>query len=421
MSSVQHLREFISQRLTAAAEEIFSEFEKTIVQYEEEMDRQRGLLEITWKPQINLHRIDLPGQNISKEEEDLADQTPPNQEKDSGLNQEVPELLQIKEEQEELSTSQEGEHLVLKQETDTFKWTLTCKENDVSEAEPATDQLFTQNSPLIERQNQEGNGNTDSESISDVEMQPKNRPHRNTSHSDQADSSLSNAKSGEKSGKCDVCGKVFRDKYVMKEHLKIHTGVKPYACETCGKCFTRKSNLLPHMRIHTGEKLFSCETCGRSFTQSSHLTAHRRTHTGEKSYFCQMCGKSFTQKNNLLAHTRTHTGEKPFTCRTCGKIFTYSSTLSVHMKIHTGERPYSCGTCGKKFKQSNNLKVHMRTHTGEKSYFCKICGKSFSQKNNLLAHMRTHTGEKPFTCRTCGKTFTHSSTLSMHKRIHTGE
>ncbi|KAM4551880.1 uncharacterized protein PAE49_015476 [Odontesthes bonariensis] len=223
MSSVQHLREFISQRLTAAAEEIFSEFEKTIVQYEEEIDRKRGLLDITWKPQINLHRIDLPGQNISKEEEDLADQTPPNQEKDSGLNQEVPELLQIKEEQEELSTSQEGEHLVLKQETDTFKWTLTCKENDVSEAEPATDQLFTQNSPLIERQNQEGNGNTDSESISDVEMQPKNRPHRNTSHSDQADSSLSNAKSGEKSGKCDVCGKVFRDKYVIKEHLKIHT------------------------------------------------------------------------------------------------------------------------------------------------------------------------------------------------------
>ncbi|XP_075338703.1 uncharacterized protein LOC142398547 [Odontesthes bonariensis] len=311
----------------------------------------------------------LPGQNISKEKEDLADQTPPNQEKDSGLNQEVPELLQIKDEQEELSTSQEGEHLVLKQETDTFMLTLTCKENDVSEAEPATDQLFTQNSPLIERQNQEGNGHTDSESISDVEMQPKNRPHRNTSHSDQADSSLSNAISGEKSGKCDVCGKVFRDKYVIKEHLKIHTGVKPYACKTCGKCFTRKSNLLPHMRIHTGEKLFSCETCGRSFTQSSHLTAHRKTHTGEKFYFCQMCGKSFTRKNNLLAHTRTHTGEKPFTCRTCGKTITYSSTLSVHMKFHTGERQYSCGTYGKKFKQSNNLKVHMRTHTGEKSYF----------------------------------------------------
>ncbi|XP_041849461.1 heat shock cognate 71 kDa protein-like isoform X2 [Melanotaenia boesemani] len=56
MSSVQHLREFISERLTAAAEEIFTEFEKTIVQYEEEIDRQRRLLDITWNPQIKLIR-----------------------------------------------------------------------------------------------------------------------------------------------------------------------------------------------------------------------------------------------------------------------------------------------------------------------------------------------------------------------------
>ncbi|MEQ2277679.1 hypothetical protein XENORESO_006196, partial [Xenotaenia resolanae] len=53
MSSVQHLREFIRERLTAAAEEIFSEVEKTIVRHEEDM----RLLEICWKPQIKLTRI----------------------------------------------------------------------------------------------------------------------------------------------------------------------------------------------------------------------------------------------------------------------------------------------------------------------------------------------------------------------------
>ncbi|XP_063317334.1 uncharacterized protein LOC134616396 isoform X2 [Pelmatolapia mariae] len=59
MPSVQSLREFINERLTAAAEQIFLEFEKTIVQYEEEIDRQRRLLDITWKPQIKLHRTAL--------------------------------------------------------------------------------------------------------------------------------------------------------------------------------------------------------------------------------------------------------------------------------------------------------------------------------------------------------------------------
>lgn len=55
MTSVHFLREFISERLTAAASEIFEVFEKTIVQYEEEVDRQRRLLlDLSWKPEIKL-------------------------------------------------------------------------------------------------------------------------------------------------------------------------------------------------------------------------------------------------------------------------------------------------------------------------------------------------------------------------------
>lgn len=43
MFTLQHLKDFITRRLTAAAEEIFSEVEKTIVRYEEELDRHRQL------------------------------------------------------------------------------------------------------------------------------------------------------------------------------------------------------------------------------------------------------------------------------------------------------------------------------------------------------------------------------------------
>ena len=57
MSSVGYLREFVNERLTAAAEEIFRVFEKTIAEYEEEIHRQRRLLDIVWKPEIHLHRI----------------------------------------------------------------------------------------------------------------------------------------------------------------------------------------------------------------------------------------------------------------------------------------------------------------------------------------------------------------------------
>lgn len=59
MASVQCLREFVNERLTAAAEEIVSVFEKTIVDYEKEINRQRRLLAVVWKPQVKLHRTGL--------------------------------------------------------------------------------------------------------------------------------------------------------------------------------------------------------------------------------------------------------------------------------------------------------------------------------------------------------------------------
>lgn len=57
MSSVEYLREFVNKRLTLAAEEIFRVLEITIVKYEEEIDRQRKLLDVVCKPEIKLHKI----------------------------------------------------------------------------------------------------------------------------------------------------------------------------------------------------------------------------------------------------------------------------------------------------------------------------------------------------------------------------
>ncbi|CAB1454359.1 unnamed protein product [Pleuronectes platessa] len=60
MSSVHGFREFVSERLNSAAEEIFRVFEQTFVEYEKEIVRQRRLLDIVWKPEVKLHRTELP-------------------------------------------------------------------------------------------------------------------------------------------------------------------------------------------------------------------------------------------------------------------------------------------------------------------------------------------------------------------------
>lgn len=57
MSRLQTLKVFVSQRLAAAVDEIFGHFEKTISEYEEEMDRRhRKLLDVVLTPEVKLRR-----------------------------------------------------------------------------------------------------------------------------------------------------------------------------------------------------------------------------------------------------------------------------------------------------------------------------------------------------------------------------
>ncbi|KAM6942384.1 uncharacterized protein PEZ65_004265 [Lycodopsis pacificus] len=103
MSKVQMLRCLLNQRLTAAAEDIFGLFERTIAEYEEEVsalkeqnERQRKLLDAVYNPQLRLHRADVQQLLVVQEE------VPPEQQEwSSSLDQEAPEPPHIKEEQED--------------------------------------------------------------------------------------------------------------------------------------------------------------------------------------------------------------------------------------------------------------------------------------------------------------------------------
>ncbi|XP_065118098.1 uncharacterized protein [Paramisgurnus dabryanus] len=84
-------------------------------------------------------------------------------------------------------------------------------------------------------------------------------------------------------------------------------------------------------------KRFSCSFCEKSFKRFDQLKEHLRSHTGEKPYTCIQCGRSFTKHCNLIRHTAVHSGEKPFRCVQCGKSFTRRSSLKSHQRIHSGD------------------------------------------------------------------------------------
>ena len=61
-------------------------------------------------------------------------------------------------------------------------------------------------------------------------------------------------------------------------------GDKPYQCNNCNKRFSEANIVTQHVRIHTGERPFKCHysECGRKFSISGALTIHLRMHTGKR-------------------------------------------------------------------------------------------------------------------------------------------
>ncbi|CAK1592184.1 unnamed protein product [Parnassius mnemosyne] len=109
---------------------------------------------------------------------------------------------------------------------------------------------------------------------------------------------------------CPECDKVFSKNIYMKDHYNlVHLKNYKYRCEECNKNFIRNADLTKHnRRVHEGimpPRNKICYMCGRGFTTNKILANHLRTHTGERPYACTHCEARFAQAAALSSHVRS--------------------------------------------------------------------------------------------------------------------
>ncbi|XP_068082038.1 zinc finger protein 341-like [Anabrus simplex] len=267
--------------------------------------------------------------------------------------------------------------------------------------------------------------------------------------------------------KCNFCDKSFAKNFNLQQHLRCHTGEKPFQCVICGRAFAQKSNAKKHMGTHKvwpdglartlpkqppqdirkdgakhaeentdGSNLleqiiidqsYVCQCCNAVYPTYSELRKHMKEHSHQKVYKCiqRNCQNTYLDLDSFLEHTAGHSNEGQYCCHICCKKFTSLTDLGVHqdchdqMKVKEGTKYFLCTKCKRKFTSSKGLEHHLSTT--DHNYPCPNCGKVFTCERYLRRHLPTHGAPEAYKCPVCNKGFRTQQYLNNHRSIHTGE
>nr|XP_020477139.1 zinc finger protein 483-like [Monopterus albus] len=423
MAKVQLLRSLVKQRLTVAVEEIFGLIERTVAEYEDELcrtkeenKRQRELLDAVLLPRPRGADgiADIRKVTVKEEQQDW----------DPSLDQHPAEPPHIKEEQEELWTSQEGEQRQGLEEADVTKFPFTPVPVKSEADEPQFSQLHQ--SHTEENRHCEGgedcggpephkplqpdtDDKTEDSSETDISEDDEKRPQFSQLHQSQT---KENGDCGEDSGHPEPARSLDPDRLLEPDTDDMtedssETDVseddekRPQSSQLRWSHTKRKResvrggdcggpqparNSGPHSLLETDD-----------MTEDSSETEIRKGDSTDTRK-CQLGLNSLKTNDTAAGDTSHGAAEKPFHCPDCDRTFSSSYRLKRHARGHKQGKQRCCSKCSKTFSSSYRLRKHMRTHTGEELFVCSCCSKRFLEKQSLLHHMRLHSGEKPFSC-----------------------
>ncbi|KAG5269059.1 hypothetical protein AALO_G00197830 [Alosa alosa] len=180
------------------------------------------------------------------------------------------------------------------------------------------------------------------------------------------------------------------------QHLFIRKSFRPFKCSQCGKAFREKDKLDQHLRFHGRDACaLTCHVCNKGFLSTGALEDHLQLHADQRTYACLFCTDSFDRLELLKEHVRIHMVDGCFSCPSCKKSFTDFIQVKKHVRSFHSEKIFQCTECDKAFCRPDKLRLHMLRHSDRKDFLCSTCGKQFKRKDKLREHMqRMHNPER---------------------------
>lgn len=107
---------------------------------------------------------------------------------------------------------------------------------------------------------------------------------------------------------CKLCSKEFFNQKRLEVHIRLKHQQPPKIvppCLLCAAKFKTLFHLKLHMEAHQRRsQTYTCEYCQRQFKNRKLIVQHMKIHSGIMPHKCDKCGKAFVRKHNKRKHER---------------------------------------------------------------------------------------------------------------------